>query len=460
MAFVGLLLVANYVSVKWPGGERNKPKPQAVTLRNIDPRAWAKARGQTREAPEQKRAEAKKPEEKKQEERAQGQVVDVAPGNEQEAPDAKYLAEKNNRVDKESKAKDQTAFYRNAMPNRTATTPRPDVGRDEAQRMAVSGNNGRGQDPRQAQKAGGQKSVFDVPTGAKRDSIALKQETPDGPGASVKNQSERAQVQGNSNRLQIQPGNPGAEGDQASEGKAGLPSLSQLMPSQAALDKIIGAAPNDHLQDVEQGEGTFLNTKEWKYATFFNRVKQAVGRNWDPNEPLRQRDPTGEIYGGRDRYTILNVTLGGDGLVKDITVQRSSGVDFLDEAAVVSFRRAQPFPNPPPGLMGKDGTVTFPFGFYLETGGRPLMRIFRTLTAAEATSSSADPRRASPPHGARLGVILDRRAAAHQLRSPSTVQPSHRRPERGGRTPETPRRSPGRGRFAPRRSHLACAERA
>ena len=64
------------------------------------------------------------------------------------------------------------------------------------------------------------------------------------------------------------------------------------MPSSAALDKIIGAAPNDHL-DVDQGEGTFLNTREWKYATFFNRVKQAVGRNWDPNEPLRQRDPTG-----------------------------------------------------------------------------------------------------------------------------------------------------------------------
>ena len=117
------------------------------------------------------------------------------------------------------------------------------------------------------------------------------------------------------------------------------------MPSTAALDKIIGAAPNDHLKDVEQGEGTFLNTREWKYATFFNRVKQAVGRNWDPNEPLRQRDPTGEIYGGRDRYTILDITLGGDGLVKDIKVQRSSGVDFLDEAAIVSFRAPSPSPT-------------------------------------------------------------------------------------------------------------------
>ena len=376
---LGLLLIANYVSVKWPGGDRPRPRPQAVTLRNIDPRAWAKNRGLARESerPEpQRRAEAKKPEPKDQK-NPRGQVVDVAPGNEQESPDAKYLAEKNNRVEKESKARDQTPFYRNAMPRQTATEERKTTGKDDAAQLVVQGNNGTGQDAKPAQKGGGQRPVFDVPTIQQRDRIALKEESSKGPGARVSNQGESAPVQGNAQKLRIDPGKPGEEGDQGSSGKAGLPTLSQLMPSSAALDKIIGAAPNDHLQDVDQGEGTFLNTREWKYATFFNRVKQAVGRNWDPNEPLRQRDPTGEIYGGRDRYTILDITLGGDGLVKDIKVQRSSGVDFLDEAAIVSFRRAQPFPNPPPGLMGKDGTVTFPFGFYLETGGRPLMRIFR-----------------------------------------------------------------------------------
>jgi len=48
----------------------------------------------------------------------------------------------------------------------------------------------------------------------------------------------------------------------------------------AVLDKISGAAPNDHLSDVDEGTGTFLNTKEWKYASFFNRVKQSVGMHW------------------------------------------------------------------------------------------------------------------------------------------------------------------------------------
>ena len=45
---------------------------------------------------------------------------------------------------------------------------------------------------------------------------------------------------------------------------------------------IIGAAPNDHLRDVDQGEGTFLNTREWKYASYFNRIKQQVASSGGP----------------------------------------------------------------------------------------------------------------------------------------------------------------------------------
>src|SRR5205807_1909924 len=50
-----------------------------------------------------------------------------------------------------------------------------------------------------------------------------------------------------------------------------------------------GAAPNDNLQDVAPGDGTYLNTREWKYAAFFNRVKQAVSARWDPQSLLKKR---------------------------------------------------------------------------------------------------------------------------------------------------------------------------
>jgi TonB family protein len=184
-------------------------------------------------------------------------------------------------------------------------------------------------------------------------------------------------VQGNSDRLKIQPGEPGTGDEQASEGRAGKQGLATLTPSSAVLDKLSGAAPNDHLSGVDEGEGTFLNTKEWKYSSFFNRVKQSIGMHWDPSSQLRQRDPSGEIYRGRDRYTVLNVTLTEKGLVKEVYVEKSSGLEFLDLEAVRSFERAQPFPNPPPGLASSDALVHFSFGFFLEMGGGPRLRLFR-----------------------------------------------------------------------------------
>jgi TonB family protein len=151
-----------------------------------------------------------------------------------------------------------------------------------------------------------------------------------------------------------------------------------LLPSPAVLDRIAGAAANDHLQDVPEGEGTFLSTREWRYASFFNRVKQSVGQAWAPQGQLRLRDPSGSIYGGRDRYTVLTVTLDEGGRLKDAFVEKSSGVDFLDLEAIKAFERAAPFPNPPPGLLASDQTIRFQFGFFLELTGRPGMRLFRS----------------------------------------------------------------------------------
>jgi TonB family protein len=218
---------------------------------------------------------------------------------------------------------------------------------------------------------------MEVPDLKPRQQVALKDDNGPGPGRMVANQAESDAVKGNSSRLKIQPGTESGEVD-ASQGKRGNPGVANLVPSSAVLDKITGAAPNDHLGEVDEGEGTYLNTKEWKYSSFFNRVKQSVGMHWDPGQQLRQRDRTGEIYGGRDRYTVLNVTLNERGMVKDIFVEKSCGLDFLDLEAIGAFERAQPFPNPPPGLMSGDATVRFTFGFYLEMGSSaPRMRLFR-----------------------------------------------------------------------------------
>ena len=380
-AFVALFILLSFIEVNLPGRPAKRHSPNPVVLQGLSAQEWAKNRGDFNpSAKEQSNPvvalRPKPPEEQKKEEKPKGQVVDVAPGNGQEAPDAKYLAESSNRTDKETRSREQTAFYRNAMPRRTSSTPQTTPGRDNVEQAQSAGNNGLANDDRPLRSAQ-RKSIFEVPDVKRRQEVAMREKTGDGPGTEVANRSETAEVVGNSNRLHIQRGDGAAGEEESSSGKKGAPGIANLVPSMSVLDKISGAAPNDHLQDVEEGDGTFLNTKEWKYSTFFNRVKQGVGMHWDPGTQIRQRDPTGNIYGGRDRYTILNVTLTERGTVKNIYVEKSCGLDFLDLEAMAAFERAQPFPNPPPGLVAADSTVRFSFGFFLEMGGGPRMRLFR-----------------------------------------------------------------------------------
>ncbi len=379
-AFVGAVILFSYLQVNLPGGERQLTrKPSAVTVRPLTAEEWSKNRGDSRsskaQATERPRREEKK-EEKKDEKRPNGQVVAVEQGNEQKAPDAKYVAESDNKVEKETRAREQTPFYRNAKPQRTSPQAQQTPGQDSVEKPQVAGNGGLGQDDKPVSQ-GESKSSFEIPDVRRKQEIALKTD-PDsqGPGMSVPNRNGSDEIAGNAKRLRIQPGTGPSE-TEGSAGRLGLPGVATLMPSQSVMDKLVGAAPNDHLRNVEEGDETLLNTREWKFAPFFNRVKQSVGMHWNPNSTLRRRDPTGTIYSGKDRYTLVNVTLDQKGVLEDIRVEKSSGLDFLDMEAVASFQRAQPFPNPPAGLLEPDSKVRFSFGFYLEMGGGPRMRLFR-----------------------------------------------------------------------------------
>jgi TonB family protein len=377
---LGLVVLSSLFRLDVKDRPRALNQPRSVTLRGVSSSQFEKNRGPAASATRDERkqvAKKDKPDEKKaQEKPPDGQIVDVAPGNQQVDPNSKYVAETNNVARKETRARDQSPNYRNAMPQRTAPQKVEGNGTAQSEKAQVSGNNGMGDDDRPLKEAA-PKLAMQVPDLKKRQEIALKKSSTEGPGVDVSNRDESQEVKGNSTRLNLVPGAQD-RGEDTSAGRVGQAGVLNLLPSAAVVDKITGAAPNDHLKDVDEGDGTYLSTREWKYASFFNRVKQSVSQEWSPTDQLRLRDPTGQIYGGRDRYTILTVTLDGTGRMKDAFVDKSSGLDFLDLEAVKAFERAQPFPNPPPAILANDQTVRFQFGFYLELSGRPGMRLFRS----------------------------------------------------------------------------------
>jgi TonB family protein len=150
-----------------------------------------------------------------------------------------------------------------------------------------------------------------------------------------------------------------------------------LLPTDQQLAKAIGSGTQDALNNVDDGEETALNSKKWRFASFFNRVKRQVAEHWHPEESYRQRDPTGMIYGRKNRYTELRIQLKPDGRLGNVAVYQPSGLDFLDDVAVEAFKEAAPFPNPPRQLIEANGLISFGFGFLFDLNGPPEMRWFK-----------------------------------------------------------------------------------
>jgi TonB family protein len=311
---------------------------------------------------------SKAQEKKKVEEKLAGQVVDLPPSPDSRPPDhADYLSEHNTRTARETRSRHASADYKNVMNEPTvaekteAKSPKP---QQEARALEVGPDRPNKDAKRDAASHG---ATIEIPRQAQRDRLALRFDPSLG---EFRNQGHAERVEGNSDRLHIAPGDSAdKEAEPGSAPKQGL-TLSDLVPQVGVLARISGGPSNDALDNVEEGEGTFLNSREFKYASFFNRMKRSVSQHWRPLAEYQRRDPTGNIYGYRTRVTVLNITLNQDGTLHDLEVKHTSGVDFLDREAIAAFRRAEPFPNPPRGLVDDSGRITFPFGFHLDFSSR------------------------------------------------------------------------------------------
>lgn len=129
------------------------------------------------------------------------------------------------------------------------------------------------------------------------------------------------------------------------------------------------SANDDYLKDVKTGMQTLLSTREFVYYTYYARIKDAIRQHWEPNvrEKVKVIFRQGRtIASSKDRVTQVLVTLNGDGELVRVDVLTQSGVETLDSAAVEAFREAAPFPNPPKGMIEKDGTIKIRWDFVLE----------------------------------------------------------------------------------------------
>jgi protein TonB len=126
----------------------------------------------------------------------------------------------------------------------------------------------------------------------------------------------------------------------------------------------------DYIPELEVGVETLLTTKEFVFYTYYNRIRTQLHPHWTGfvRSQLSKAQERGRsiasISGPQVTRTL--VTLSPTGQLLRVQIIGKSTVPELDEAAVLAFRRAAPFPNPPEGMRDPDGNIKIRWDFIVQ----------------------------------------------------------------------------------------------
>jgi TonB family protein len=130
------------------------------------------------------------------------------------------------------------------------------------------------------------------------------------------------------------------------------------------------SAPQDYVKGVRESNRTALNTKEFIFYGYYQRIRERLDHAWVPI--LRERvvkyyESGRHLASEMDHATKVLVLLNPKGEITSVRIVSESGTAELDDSAVAAFNQAGPFPNPPRGIVGQNGLIEIPWEFILRT---------------------------------------------------------------------------------------------
>lgn len=143
-------------------------------------------------------------------------------------------------------------------------------------------------------------------------------------------------------------------------------------------DDGLASATDDSLKDLELGDKTLLNAREFLYHSYFNRIKAQIKGYFEPSmmskirqaQRLKKAENRGRIVrmaaSIKEKVTKTVIVLDQYGSLVRIQILSSSGDKDLDVTAIEAFEKAKVFPNPPKGMVDEDGLIRIYWDFVLE----------------------------------------------------------------------------------------------
>jgi TonB family protein len=118
-------------------------------------------------------------------------------------------------------------------------------------------------------------------------------------------------------------------------------------------------------KNLPVGSENLLNAQESIYYSFYARLYDAIGPIWQSR--VRQVPRQRRIVPGEYR-TVVDVILDESGIVQEVRKIQSSGIEEFDNAVEDAWKKVGRFPHPPDGLLDKEGRVHTGWTFSVDVG--------------------------------------------------------------------------------------------
>ena len=313
---------------------------------------------------------------------------------EEPAPDAKFLAEKNNRAEQETRA-ERTNLEREQRGETPSSSPSdrqdpeegdpddkvaklqdqkskqgrkaPDVTPHQQQSLSRSSTDDRKSmlSMRETAKRAHQISPETVDNALPRDPEGII-EMPDTQLQSMKDMPGRS---GQSARTSLRLSSQQYEyvfGDDAEA--AARFAQTEKSRKQGRFSKRMAqvkSALENFIPEVRPGNQTELNTRAAPFAAFIARMHRSIHEYWGFGflEDLSSKSMS-DPMNNKELVTRLEIVLAGDGTIDSVKVIQPSGLTSFDVAAVDVVYTAGPFPEPPAAIRSRNGKIYVHWSFH------------------------------------------------------------------------------------------------
>ncbi len=384
------------VNEKKPAAET--PKPEATTERAPPPPEPAAPKTETKpvalpeESPRQK-------------------IVDLDMGKEVEEPkDAKYLAQRNNRAEHETRAQ-QTNLERNQAGKRSEPSDEKDKIAQLEDREAKPGQRGKQGPVAEPKSPPEPRSALSMRVpGVEKVRGEPLPEDPDGMFSKAQ-EGRRATDERRTSSAAEAPhltkeGYASTFGDDSERAAAvAKQEKSKHKGKFTERNERVFSALENFINEVKPGNQTELNTRAAPFAQFIARMHRQIHEKWAFGF-LTQMDTSFRDSPMNDLKLVakLEIVLDGEGNVDKIAMVRTSGITGFDGAAISAVLDAAPFPTPPAAILSGNGKVYIHWKFHRngDACGTPGVNYF-ILDNGDKSGSKAP-----PPHAKHASLVPTR----------------------------------------------------